>query len=55
MRVPFPGPAVGSYVTPGTRQARLSPQGNRTGKAAWLMYTKTGLTEPVRHQGVQLV
>src|SRR6266576_391017 len=36
----FPEPAVERYVTPGTRQARLPPQGNRSGKAAWLMYTR---------------
>ena len=40
MRVSSPEPAVGGYVTPGTRQARLSPLGNRSGKAAWLMYTR---------------
>src|SRR6185437_13257480 len=28
----LPEPAVGGYVTPGTRQARLSPLGNRSGK-----------------------
>lgn len=41
-------------MTPGTRQARLSPLGNRSGKAAWLnVHAKTGLTEPVRHQARQ--
>src|SRR5690348_8671095 len=40
MRVSSPEPAVGGYVTPGTRQACLSPLGNRSGKAAWLMYTR---------------
>jgi hypothetical protein len=34
MRVSSSEPAVGGYVTPGTRQARLSPLGNRSGKAA---------------------
>jgi hypothetical protein len=41
-------------VTSGTRQARLSPLGNRSGKAAWLHgHAKTGLAEPVRHQAGQ--
>jgi hypothetical protein len=30
-------------VTPGTRQAGLPLQGNRSGKAAWLMYTEDRL------------
>jgi len=38
--VSSPEPAVGGSVTPGTRQARLWPQGNRPGKGEWFMYTQ---------------
>jgi hypothetical protein len=36
----LPEPAGGVRVTPGTRQARPRPQGNRLGRAAWFMHTR---------------
>ena len=38
--VSSPEPAVGVSVTPGTRQDRLWPEGNRIGRVAWFMYTR---------------
>ena len=41
VRVSSPEPAVGESIAPGTRQARLWPQGNRFGEDAWFMYTRS--------------
>ena len=42
VRVSSPEPAVGESIAPGTRQARLWPQGNRFGEDAWFMYIPEG-------------
>jgi hypothetical protein len=41
VRVSSPEPAVGGSIAPGTRQARLWPQGNPLGEDAWFMYTRS--------------
>ena len=51
--VSSPEPAGGVSVTPGTRQARPRPQGNRPGRAAWFMHTRrrAGLNPSVTRSG----